>query len=60
MASSGHSNAQRTDLQTKYTAATSNATTFKASGINSVAAAEAATKQELQLVTTREQGAPLS
>lgn len=60
MASSGHTGKQRTDMQALFTAAAATAVTALSIGQNTVAAAEAATKADLQLVVTREQGAPLS
>ncbi len=56
MASSGISGNQRNKMQATYTAAA----TDVALPATSVAAAAAATRIDLQLVVTREQGAPLS
>jgi len=60
MATSGHTAAQRTAMQTTFTALGTTVTTMKSAGVNSASAAAAADRQELQLVVTREQGAPLS
>ena len=60
MASSGHTNAQRTAMQTTFTALATSVAAMTAAGNKTAAAANAADRQELQMVVTREQGAPLS
>lgn len=60
MASSGLTTKQRNDLQAQYTNASAAIASALAIGHNSVAAALTATRADLQLVVTREQGAALT
>lgn len=60
MASSGHTAAQRTAMQTEYTANKTAVTAAHSAGVASVEAYLNDRQKELQLVVTREQGAALS
>lgn len=60
MVTSGHTAPQRTDLQAKYTAAVAALPAAVAAGTGAVAAWLAGEAKQLQLVVTKEGGAPLS
>jgi hypothetical protein len=60
MASTAHTTAQRTVMQAQYTALKAAVTAMNSAGNRTASAAHSADLQELQLVTTREQGAALT